>query len=129
MFKEGLVWGGDVWGESAGRLQELTDNSLAARQRELGRNGLNGVLTPVEGLPIDRTIADDSFRAQGLCAQTDPELFYPEKRESAQPAKKICQECPVRLQCLEYALKHDERFGVWGGLSERERRALKKQRV
>jgi len=61
----------------------------------------------------------------GLCAQTDPELFFPEKGGSTRAAKAVCTGCPVRAQCLEHALAHDERFGVWGGTSERERRRLK----
>ncbi len=60
----------------------------------------------------------------GLCAQTDPELFFPEKGGSTRPAKAVCAGCPVRAQCLEHALAHDERYGVWGGTSERERRRL-----
>ena len=60
----------------------------------------------------------------GLCAQTDPELFFPEKGGSVREAKAVCARCPVRAQCLEHALAHGERFGVWGGLSERERRRL-----
>ena len=60
----------------------------------------------------------------GLCAQTDPELFFPEKGGSTRAAKAVCAGCPVRAQCLEHALAHDERFGVWGGTSERERRRL-----
>lgn len=63
-----------------------------------------------------------------LCAQTDPELFYPEKGGSVREAKSICASCDVREQCLEEALDHDERFGIWGGLSERERRKLKRER-
>ena len=65
------------------------------------------------------------WRDEGLCAQTDPEAFYPEKGHSPKPAKKVCADCPVQALCLEYALAHDERYGVWGGLSERERRELK----
>ena len=60
----------------------------------------------------------------GLCAQTDPELFFPEKGGSTRAAKRVCAGCPVRAQCLEHALAHDERYGVWGGTSERERRRL-----
>ena len=60
----------------------------------------------------------------GLCAQTDPELFFPEKGGSVREAKAVCAPCPVRAQCLAHALAHDERFGVWGGLSEPERRRL-----
>lgn len=71
-----------------------------------------------------------------LCAQTDAEAFYPEKGESPREAKKICNgdpakgtlPCPVRAECLEYALVNNEGYGVFGGLSERERRLLRRQR-
>lgn len=68
---------------------------------------------------------DQEWQEQALCAQTDPEAFFPEKGGSTREAKRICQACPVRDECLEFALEHDERFGIWGGLSERERRRLK----
>ena len=65
---------------------------------------------------------------RALCAQTDPEAFYPEKGGSTREAKKVCLACEVRDQCLQYALDNDERFGIWGGLSERERRKIKADR-
>ena len=68
----------------------------------------------------------DQWQDRALCAQTDPEAFFPEKGGSTREAKKICLGCEVRHECLEYALAHDERFGIWGGLSERERRRLKR---
>jgi len=67
------------------------------------------------------------WQKDSLCAQTDPEAFFPEKGGSTRDAKKICSTCEVRSQCLEYALENDERFGIWGGLSERERRKLRKR--
>jgi len=70
-----------------------------------------------------------SWQERALCAQTDPEAFFPEKGGSTREAKKVCVGCDVRRECLEYALGHDERFGIWGGLSERERRKLKKLAV
>ena len=70
-----------------------------------------------------------SWQVRALCAQTDPEAFFPEKGGSTREAKKVCVGCEVRAECLEYALDHDERFGIWGGLSERERRKLKKRAV
>ena len=70
-----------------------------------------------------------SWQERSLCAQTDPEAFFPEKGGSTREAKKVCVGCEVRAECLEYALAHDERFGIWGGLSERERRKLKKRAV
>lgn len=70
-----------------------------------------------------------SWQADALCAQTDPEVFFPEKGGSTRDAKKVCGSCSVRAKCLEYALSRDERFGIWGGLSERERRRLRKRAV
>jgi WhiB family redox-sensing transcriptional regulator len=67
-----------------------------------------------------------SWQEQALCAQTDPEAFFPEKGGSTREAKRICVGCDVKGECLEYALGQDERFGIWGGLSERERRRLKR---
>ena len=68
-----------------------------------------------------------SWQERALCAQTDPESFFPEKGGSTREAKRVCTQCEVRSECLEYALAHDERFGIWGGLSERERRRLKRR--
>ncbi|OBK87575.1 WhiB [Mycolicibacter sinensis] len=77
--------------------------------------------------PFDaETATNEEWQDRALCAQTDPEAFFPEKGGSTREAKKICQRCSVRSECLEYALAHDERFGIWGGLSERERRRLKR---
>jgi WhiB family redox-sensing transcriptional regulator len=69
------------------------------------------------------------WQEQALCAQTDPESFFPEKGGSTREAKRICAACDVRQECLEYALARDERFGIWGGMSERERRRLRRQAV
>jgi WhiB family transcriptional regulator, redox-sensing transcriptional regulator len=69
------------------------------------------------------------WQERALCAQTDPEAFFPEKGGSTREAKRVCMACEVRVQCLDYALENDERFGIWGGLSERERRRVKKRAV
>lgn len=60
----------------------------------------------------------------GLCAETDPDLFFPERGASTVPAKTLCFACPDRVACLDYALTHGERFGIWGGMTSRERRRL-----
>ena len=70
-----------------------------------------------------------SWQERALCAETDPEAFFPEKGGSTREAKKICTGCEVKAECLEYALSNDERFGIWGGLSERERRRLRRRAV
>jgi WhiB family redox-sensing transcriptional regulator len=67
------------------------------------------------------------WQEEALCAQTDPEAFFPEKGGSTREAKRVCSRCDVRSECLEAALARDERFGIWGGLSERERRRLKRR--
>lgn len=67
-----------------------------------------------------------AWQVDALCAQTDPEAFFPEKGGSTRDAKRICASCDVKAQCLDYALQNDERFGIWGGLSERERRRLRR---
>ncbi len=74
-------------------------------------------------------VEEPDWQERALCAQTDPEAFFPEKGGSTREAKRICSGCEVRAECLEYALAHDERFGIWGGLSERERRRLRRAAV
>ena len=65
----------------------------------------------------------DFTRQDGLCAETDPDLFFPEPGATARPAKAICARCHIRTACRDYAIEHGEQWGVWGGLSERELRA------
>lgn len=69
------------------------------------------------------------WQAFALCAETDPEIFFPEKGESTAPAKRVCLGCEVRTECLEDALLKSERYGVRGGKSEKERRKIKRDRV
>lgn len=71
-------------------------------------------------------VLEEQWQDKALCAQTDPEAFFPEKGGSTREAKRICQGCEVRSECLGHALDNDERFGIWGGLSERERRRIKR---
>ncbi|GAB3846685.1 WhiB family transcriptional regulator [Nesterenkonia populi] len=80
-------------------------------------------------LPSEQVEGELAWQVDALCAQTDPEAFFPEKGGSTRDAKKICGTCTVKQECLDYALANDERFGIWGGLSERERRKLKKRRA
>ena len=72
---------------------------------------------------------EEGWQERALCAQTDPEAFFPEKGGSTREAKRICSGCEVKPECLDYALVHDERFGIWGGLSERERRRLRRGEI
>ncbi|MBW3602015.1 MAG: WhiB family transcriptional regulator [Actinobacteria bacterium] len=66
------------------------------------------------------------WASRAKCLDAEPDTFFPEKGGSTREAKRICAQCEVRNECLEYALANEERFGIWGGLSERERRKLKR---
>jgi WhiB family redox-sensing transcriptional regulator len=69
------------------------------------------------------------WQDEANCLGVDPDLFFPERGASTREAKEVCRGCVVRLDCLEYALVNGEKFGIWGGLSERERRRLRRQRA
>lgn len=83
----------------------------------------------LNGTVEEETPTELEWQERALCAQTDPEAFFPEKGGSTREAKRVCLSCDVRVECLDYALANDERFGIWGGLSERERRRIKKRAV
>ena len=70
-----------------------------------------------------------SWQDQANCMGVDPDLFFPERGASTREAKEVCRGCVVRLDCLEYALDNAEKFGIWGGMSERERRRLRRART
>jgi WhiB family transcriptional regulator, redox-sensing transcriptional regulator len=72
---------------------------------------------------------DKRWQEQANCLGVDPDLFFPERGASTREAKEVCRGCVVREQCLEYALANGEKFGIWGGLSERERRRIRRQRA
>lgn len=72
---------------------------------------------------------DQDWHADALCRQVDPDLWFPEVGGSTREAKKVCERCPVRSECLQQALANHERFGVWGGVSERDRRQLERGRA
>jgi WhiB family transcriptional regulator, redox-sensing transcriptional regulator len=101
-------------------------NTSAATGTTAKRPHLSLVPDSLASFALAPPTTDDQWQERALCAQTDPEAFFPEKGGSTREAKRICLGCEVRDACLEYALAHDERFGIWGGLSERERRRLKR---
>lgn len=67
------------------------------------------------------SIPNEPWMDEGICAQVDPDLWFPEKGSRTREAKQVCMGCPVQEKCLKYALERGERFGIWGGYSERER--------
>ena len=71
----------------------------------------------------------ESWRDSALCAQVDWDLFFPDRGgKSGRIAKRICDRCPVKQECLQWSLDHDVHYGVWGGLSETQRRQLREQK-
>lgn len=68
------------------------------------------------------------WRMLGACRGLDPTIFYPDDDDEADVAKQVCEQCGVRVACLEYALASREKVGVWGGHTERERRRIIRQR-
>jgi WhiB family redox-sensing transcriptional regulator len=69
------------------------------------------------------------WMAKANCMGVDPELFFPQRGMSTREAKEVCRGCVVREECLEYAIEQNEKFGIWGGMSERERRKIKRERL
>ena len=69
------------------------------------------------------------WKSKANCMGVDPDLFFPERGMSTREAKEVCKGCVVREDCLEYALANGEKFGIWGGLSERERRRIRRARA
>lgn len=65
--------------------------------------------------------APQPWMTDALCLQIDPELFYPEQGASNREGKRICAACDVRAECLAFAFARSEPYGIWGGLSARER--------
>lgn len=111
------------------RIEERTEHRTVVRAEDRAEDRTVVRIedrTAPDSAPAD---AELSWQETALCAQTGPELFFPEPGSSTREAKFLCGMCEGRVACLEYALRHDERFGVWGGLSEQERYALKRRRA
>jgi WhiB family transcriptional regulator, redox-sensing transcriptional regulator len=71
---------------------------------------------------------DTTWMESALCRHLSPAIFFPSDGAGVQVAQQICQDCPVRVACLEYALANRIEHGVWGGASERQRRRILKAR-
>lgn len=72
---------------------------------------------------------DRSWQSRANCMGVDPDLFFPERGASTKEAKEVCRGCVVKDECLEFALQNSEKFGIWGGMSERERRRVRRSRA
>jgi WhiB family redox-sensing transcriptional regulator len=83
----------------------------------------------VEIVELMSGMEDRGWQARANCMGVDPDLFFPERGASTREAKEVCRGCVAREDCLEYALDNGEKFGIWGGMSERERRRLRRARA
>lgn len=77
---------------------------------------------------VDREDAARSWMVDAACVGVDPDLFFPEPGASVQEAKAVCAGCPVREECLDYAMSHHENWGIWGGVTARERARMRRTR-
>jgi WhiB family redox-sensing transcriptional regulator len=84
---------------------------------------------PRHRISVTPAPASAGWREEAACRGTDLTVFFPGRGESAGPARRVCAGCPVRHECLEFALRHGEVHGIWGGLTERDRRALRTRRL
>ena len=77
---------------------------------------------------INPTMAetDPSWRLRAACRGMDPDLFFAERGESVTDAKLTCLDCPVRTECKDYSLTTRQAYGVWGGVTERGRKRLRR---
>lgn len=96
-------------------------------ERVSDRVSLQGVSSGLVGEPYEGE--ENSWQDMANCLGVDPDLFFPERGASTREAKEVCKGCVVRDDCLEYALANGEKFGIWGGMSERERRRIRRQRA
>ena len=78
-------------------------------------------------MSLPHTSADQNWRAGALCSKTDPELFFAPGALEHKVAKRICRLCPVQKECLVYAMETPMDHGIWGGLTERERRGYRRK--
>jgi WhiB family transcriptional regulator, redox-sensing transcriptional regulator len=79
------------------------------------------------------TVNGENWRSSGACRSADPDLFFPIARtgpaeKQIARAKMICAGCPVRQECLEFALSHDQTYGIWGGTTVEDRQRDRRRR-
>jgi WhiB family transcriptional regulator, redox-sensing transcriptional regulator len=91
-------------------------------------------LTQSRSLSLSLSLERDDWRDHSACRDTDPDLFFPVGTtgpaiEQIETAKAVCRQCDVQRECLDYALATNQDSGIWGGTSEEERRALRRQYV
>lgn len=87
-------------------------------------DGYSGVKDASEGI-WSGSMTDWSL---ALCRETDPELFFPQTWGESRDARKTCERCDIRIECLEFALNDSSLLGIWGGVTERERTRMRSRK-
>lgn len=103
-------------------MQEFSPKNNYEYQRGRHEIGRTGVAMLLAG-------DDKDWVQRANCSPLNAELFFPQKGGSTKEAKRICEECPVKLECLEDALENEEGHGVWGGMTANERKTLRSKRL
>jgi WhiB family redox-sensing transcriptional regulator len=103
-------------------------NTTSNGQRATMAGGPNHMTNTYDDM-LQPAELEENWQDDANCLGVDPDLFFPERGASTREAKEVCRGCVVREQCLEFALQNGEKFGIWGGLSERERRRIRRQRA
>lgn len=124
-------------GLSIARKERLDAVLRGDQVKNIGSPAVNSVLQKThEAQQTAKTVESDdedrstkNWQDEANCVGVEPNVFFPERGASTREAKDICRGCVVRLDCLDYALTKGEKFGIWGGLSERERRRLRRQQA
>lgn len=118
-------------GESldAGDAAEMQDVYAVPRENSLRDKPAKSGHTVINSAdPSLKPKLEENWQDGANCLGVDPDIFFPERGASVVEAKKVCRGCVVKEQCLEFALQNSEKFGIWGGLSERQRRTIRHQR-
>lgn len=114
-------------GATLEELAEKYGRSVSTLKSRLAYSGFRARHAQAGPTVLQKLLGDEPNRAwtkSALCAQVDPELFFPEKGGSTREAIAVCASCPVQVECLDDALANNERYGIWGGVAERTRRRL-----
>lgn len=90
------------------------------------RDNLHSGPRIISGAADALKLKPEPWTERALCVQTDPEIFFPDQGGSTHQAKRVCSRCEVRDECLEWAVRNGEAYGILGGMSARQRRPLER---
>lgn len=116
----------EAWAEDLGRPWAIPDHAVP-RTRDEFEHAFYAALLAGNDLPDGIQFVPPEWHQRAACRTEDPTLFFPGRGASNEHAKAVCASCPVSDECLDFALTSGEKFGIWGGTSERQRRRIRVQ--